>query len=433
MYQKSLFIFRRDLRTHDNTALIEAIQQSKQVLACFILDPRQQNNPYFSAHAFQFMLESLQELKKEIPLQIYKGIPHTILPNIIKEHGIEAIFFNKDYTPFAQQRDEHIAQLGIPVHSYDDALLHPPHIITTLQKTPYKVFTPFYKCMSQLHVPQSNTLPKATWIQGASETLPTISKKHLFTQGGSKIAHAILQKSYHTYTQKRDIPFEQATTGLSAHLKFGTISVREVYHAFVKTYGKESSIVRQLYWRDFFTHIAFHFPHVFGHAFQQKYEHIQWHHNEQWFKRWCEGTTGFPIVDAGMRQLNQTGYMHNRVRMIVASFLTKDLIIDWRKGEQYFAQQLIDYDPAVNNGSWQWASSTGCDAQPYFRIFNPWLQQKKFDPQALYIKQWIPQLRDVPAQAIHAIETQQVLGVEYPAPIVDHYEQKQKALALFKG
>ncbi len=227
----------------------------------------------------------------------------------------------------------------------------------------------------------------------------------------------------------RDIP-SLKTTGLSAHNKFGTLSIRQVYDVFVAT---APDLARQLYWRDFYTHLAYHFPYVFKGAFNKKYDAVAWKNNKAWFERWCLGTTGFPIVDAGMRQLNATGYMHNRVRMIVASFLTKDLHIHWQWGERYFAQKLVDYDPAVNNGSWQWAASTGADAQPYFRIFNPWLQQKKFDEDARYIKTWVPELKKVSVPTIHAWYKQAEPLFGYPLPMVDHAVQSAQAKELFKS
>jgi len=223
------------------------------------------------------------------------------------------------------------------------------------------------------------------------------------------------------YAATKDIP-ALSTSNLSAHLKFGTLSIRETYHAIKKILGPTHLLLRQLYWRDFFTHVAYYSPFVFGHAFHEKYDQLIWEHDDKKFQRWCTGTTGFPIVDAGMRQLTTTGFMHNRVRMIAASFLTKDLHIDWRWGEKFFAQQLIDYDPAVNNGNWQWCASTGCDAQPYFRIFNPWLQQKKFDTECIYIKRWIPELKKVAPATIHTWYANK-LPSNYPKPMVDHTQE----------
>jgi deoxyribodipyrimidine photo-lyase len=219
---------------------------------------------------------------------------------------------------------------------------------------------------------------------------------------------------------------------LSAHNKFGTCSIREVYYIIAETFTHEHALIKELYWRDFFTHVAWNFPHVFGNSFHSKFDKLKWSKNLKTFKAWCNGLTGFPVVDAAMRQLNKTGFMHNRARMIAASFLTKDLHIEWRLGEQYFAQKLVDYDPAVNNGNWQWVASTGCDAQPYFRIFNPWLQQKKFDPECEYIKRWVPELKDLSPAQIHSwYNPKQKAPADYPKPIVDHTQEARITKAWF--
>jgi deoxyribodipyrimidine photo-lyase len=254
-------------------------------------------------------------------------------------------------------------------------------------------------------------------------------------KGGHEEAISLLRKikTLENYHEIRNIPAINGTSKLSAHNKFGTLSIREVYSAIVHYFGQEHTLIKELYWRDFFTHIQFHFPHVLGHAFQKKFEHVKWSQNEKHFLSWCEGKTGFPIVDAGMRELNATGYMHNRVRMITACFLVKDLHIDWRWGEKYFAQKLVDYDPAVNNGNWQWAASTGCDAQPYFRIFNPWLQQKKFDPQCLYIKRWIPELVTVDVKTIHSLEkNRETIITNYPSPMINHDKERKITIQLYR-
>jgi deoxyribodipyrimidine photo-lyase len=239
-------------------------------------------------------------------------------------------------------------------------------------------------------------------------------------------------ESLSDYEVQRDYPAQDFTSHLSAHNKFGTVSIREVYHRIRKLFGASHTLISELYWRDFFTHIVYHFPHVMGGAFHEKYNGLKWANREDFFKAWCEGRTGFPIVDAGMRELNTTGHMHNRVRMVVSSFLVKDLHIDWRWGERYFAQQLTDYDPAVNNGNWQWAASTGCDAQPYFRIFNPWKQQQRYDLDCEYIKKWIPALRSLPPKDIHDLEKQRERKPgSYPEPIVNHRIASAAAESMF--
>lgn len=454
-YRLSLFVFRRDLRLEDNVGLMEALAQSKEVIPVFIVDPRQAgpDNAYRGEHSLQFMLESLEDLDEQLKnnhsqLYLFHGQAHQVIEALIKQERCDAVFMNADYTPFSQQRDhaiEHVCQqYRVRFHAYHDLTLHPPGDILKDDGKPYTVYTPFYNKARTFEVPvvkknKHNNYTRRT-IKGANknllqETLPE-RVDTLAICGGRGVALRVLSQfdRFQQYKEERDFPAKEATTKLSAHHKFGTISQREVFWKAVKILGYSHHMIKELYWREFFTHIGFHFPHVYGQCFYKKYNQLSWSGNKTYFQRWCEGQTGFPIVDAGMRELNTTGYMHNRVRMIVASFLTKDLHIDWRWGERYFAQQLIDYDPAVNNGSWQWAASTGCDAAPYFRIFNPWLQQKKFDPDCVYIKKWIPALRHQDKAAIHQWHDSPSLfdKGDYPKPIVDHRIQKDKALAIFK-
>ena len=316
---------------------------------------------------------------------------------------------------------------------------------------PYQIFTPFFKKNSSalIGIPQEIHTHESSYheVGGKFVHKPIAGEKdHTFldtlidspvilhTAGGRSSAIQLLKKlpALTNYAQTHDIP-SVPTSDLSAHNKFGTVSIREVYHTIKKTLGHDHPLIRQLFWRDFFYHIAGFYPHVFGHPFHRQYEHLVWSENEHHFKRWCEGTTGFPLVDAGMRQLNETGFMHNRVRMVVGSFLVKDLHISWLWGERYFAQKLEDYDPAVNNGNWQWVASTGCDHQPYFRVFNPWLQQKKFDPDCIYIKRWIPELRAYDAKLIH----KQALSCDrlgsYPAPMLQHEKEARRAINRFRA
>lgn len=439
MYKRSVFIFRRDLRLEDNLGLTAAAKESEELLLCFIFDPRQKNHDYFSSPGFQFLCESLRNLqdsckKNNGKLFIFSGLPEDVLRDIHATTPIDAVYTNADYTPFSKKRDAAIQEWcqknNLAWNQYEDALLQPG--ILKDDGTPYTVFTPYYRKASQIEVQKPTGIPKFTWyIDALSESdFPKYTEmSELYVHGGRENALVILEdlSRLRDYESSRDIPSLQ-TTGLSAHNKFGTISIREAYYAIRKTLGAFHPLLRQLYWRDFFYMIAINFPNVFGHSFQKQYEKVIWDTDAKKFGAWCEGKTGFPIVDAGMRQLNTTGYMHNRVRMIVASFLTKDLHIDWRMGEKYFAQKLVDYDPCVNNGSWQWAASTGCDAQPYFRIFNPWLQQKKFDPDCEYIKKWIPELRDISISDIHN-ELAERRG--YPEPMVIHAQEKNIALQRF--
>lgn len=453
-YQLSLHIFRRDLRLEDNTALIEALSLSELVIPCFIFDKRQiENNDYKSNNALQFMANSLHELDLALQakggrLYCFYGRAEEVVKKLIAELGINAVFHNRDYTPFSRQRDSEIEKIcqshQIAYHCYADALLHEPEEVLKNDGSPYTVYTPALRKALTLAVraPLKNNYRNyynsviSLADKNTLDKLRKIQNPNLLVHGGRKEAHALLKKfpSLKDYKLRRDFPMLAATSKLSAHLKFGTTSARECYAVICKELGKHHTLINQLHWRDFFTHIAFHFPHVFKGSFHEKYDRLPWHHNEKHFQAWCAGQTGFPIVDAGMRELNTTGYMHNRVRMIVASFLTKDLHINWQLGEKYFATQLVDYDPALNNGNWQWSASTGCDAQPYFRIFNPWLQQEKFDPDCLYIKRWVPELADVPCKVIHSLYKQETVQIKnYPAPIVSHAVESQKAKLMYKN
>jgi len=432
----SLFIFRRDLRLHDNTGLIEALRLSEKVIPCFIFDPRQiEPHAYQSKPGLRFMLQSIDDLERQLKaaggkLALYHAAPQEVITQLFVQQQIEAVFINRDYTPFSRLRDAEIAevcsQLGIALHALPDALLTEPEQGLKSDRTPYKVFTAFYNHARLYPVAVPQALEKRSISTKATQFTVdqlTLSRDETMAvmPGGRQQALAILDRiaSYTDYEHSRNYPFQNATSRLSAHIKFGTCSIREVYYAIVEQLGSEHPLLRQLYWRDFFTHIAYHFPRVFGHAFIEKLENLEWDNKPDYFQAWCEGKTGFPIVDAGMRELNATGFMHNRVRMITASFLVKNLHIDWRSGERYFAQHLVDYDPCVNNGNWQWAASTGCDSQPYFRIFNPWIQQQKFDPLCLYIYRWLPELKALTVDMIHRWDKKQV-ECSYPAPIIDH-------------
>lgn len=452
-YERSLFIFRRDLRLQDNTALLEACSQSEVVAPLFVFDPRQvsKHNEYYSANAVQFMIESLKDLQKQLAqrgarLYLFHAQAEKIIPKIATSLGAQAVFFNKDYTPFSLNRDRaltiNLERAGVATHAYQGLLLTNPEEIFSGNGTPYTIFAPFFKKASSKKPADPQRFNYKNFytkkIDGMEEN--SIFKKILKTEnpqlavhGGTQEAYKILEKlgTFADYPKTRNFP-EHPTTRLSAHLKFGTVSPGQVVAAILK-HKASKELIRQLYWRDFYTYIAFHFPHVFGNAFNEKYQSIRWKKSSAAFTQWCQGKTGFPIVDAGMRELNTTGYMHNRVRMIVCSFLTKNLHIHWLWGEKYFAQKLVDYDPAVNNGNWQWGASTGADAAPYFRVFNPWLQQKKFDPECTYIKQWVPELKHVKPQLIHnAFKAAEPLAQNYPLPMVDHAATAAQAKKMFK-
>lgn len=454
-YKKSLVIFRRDLRLQDNTALCAAAQQSAHIIPCFIFDPRQvgKANAYKSSNALQFMIESLKDLEQQLKkydakLYIFFGKAESIVKKIIEQEHIDAVFCNKDYTPFSINRDEEIEHACIKEHvifnAFHDALLIYPEEITTSDGTPYSIFTAFYKKASKKHkmrcilkIDESGWYKKPIDLEEPKLIYKRFlirPNKNIQARGGHAAALKIVRNlsKFTTYTKTHDYPALE-TTHLSAHLKFGTISVRELYQAIEKKLGAGHQLIRQLFWRDFFTYVAYNAPFVFGSAYHEKYNAIVWENDKHKFKAWCEGNTGFPIIDAGMRQLNKTGYMHNRVRMLVASFLVKDLHIDWQWGEKYFAQHLVDYDPSLNNGNWQWVASTGCDAQPYFRIFNPWLQQKKFDPACKYIKKWVPELKKISPLLIHSWHKRtDNRQYRYPRPIVDHAQESEKAKKMYR-
>jgi deoxyribodipyrimidine photo-lyase len=449
MFKKSLFIFRRDLRLEDNTALIEALKQSEEVIPCFIFDPRQigEKNKFKSNNALCFMQESLEDLNEELKkkggrLIYFYGKAEEFLERFLSKRQAEAIFINRDYTPFSKKRDKAIEKAckknSKAFFAFDDALLNPPEKVLTGKREAYKIFTPYYNKTREIKVKKTKKNNYKNYFKGnfkfENHSMILNLKNYCENKkikGGRKEALKILKniENFEHYDSEKDYPYKK-TTNLSAHLKFGTVSVREVFQRIEEELGGTSELLRQLYWRDFFTQLAYNYPRVFGNNFNKKFDKIKWENNSKKFNAWKEGKTGVPIVDAGMRELNETGFMHNRVRMITASFLVKDLHIDWRKGERYFAQKLLDYDPAVNNGNWQWNAGTGADAQPFFRIFNPWTQAKKFDPNAEYIKTWVKELKEKEAREIFAIEKGKLVD-DYVKPIVEHKKEAEKAKQYF--
>lgn len=452
-FRRSLFIFRRDLHIDDNTGLGAAMESSEDVMACFIFDPRLADRERlgFNPHAFQFLLESLDDLSEQLRsrggrLYLFFGMPEDVISRLTGKLDVDAVFVNYDYTPFSRRRDEAIKNAcirsNIDFMQYHDCLLHEPGSVLTKQGKPYLVFSQFFRAGSGRGVSLPMTLLRTNFYTGetgidefrSSEALLPSRNVRLFSRGGRGNALRILGdlSGFERYDTERDYPFIPGTTALSAHNKLGTISIREFYHSVRDELGEHHPLLRQLYWRDFFTHLAYHFPDVFIQSFKEKFRNIHWDYDNSHFHAWCSGNTGFPIVDAGMRQLNETGFMHNRVRMITASFLVKDLHMDWHLGERYFAGRLVDYDPCVNNGNWQWSASTGADSQPYFRVFNPWLQQRKYDPGCEYIRQWVPELKEMGAAEIHALEMNKPPASSgYPPAIVDHRTERDRTLAVF--
>jgi deoxyribodipyrimidine photo-lyase len=524
-YQKSIFIFRRDLRLKDNTALINALYSSNSVYCFFILDSNilLSNSLYSSfylpidpnlllkrqqrrIHLLRFLKESLLDLQKQFDeLDIEKekevgegnfsisskltfllGDPVSTIKKIIQaDKQIEAVFVNRDYSPFSIERDRSIKEIcksiNIEFIECPDILINEPEEILNSTNEPFKVFSHYYnkaiekplkkessfdikkykiniisfdnnnsRVLKNINsIKRINNLEKF-FSQIINEHFPAINNTtslsaptQLLLIGTRKKYRELISVLKYKFNkdnkQKEYINLlDNTASHLSPYLKFGICSIREVYSAIQNELGFNHHLLRQLYWRDFYVYIGFHFPFVFHSPFQERYRKsktnvIQWKNDPREFELWCNGKTGFPIVDAGMRELNETGYMHNRVRLITASFLVKDLHIDWRYGERYFALKLVDYDTSINNGNWQWVASTGCDAQPFFRIFNPWLQQKKFDPNCNYIKKWIPELKEIPVNLIHewyntvnsTIDKSTKLSLieNYPKPIVEHQKE----------
>ena len=451
--ENGLFIFRRDLRTVDNNGLNVLAKLCHNVYTIFIFTPEQVGsaNKYKSNHSVQFMIESLADLASEIKkqggqLHTFYGKNTKVLADCIKAWDINIVAFNLDITPYARERDDDIIKLckkmGVDVKTEHDYYLHPPGSIKTGTGEPYQKFTPYFNTASIIKV-QSPSAKKQLPLKTKDANIPnkisleqamkrfTRINPNILVRGGRPQALQLLLRAVRTIKNYNAIHNDLSlkTSELSASIKFGCISIREAYKAFHDKPG----IIRQLYWRDFYANIMYEFPHVIGHSLKPKYDKIHWHHNSSWFNAWCKGETGYPIVDAGMRQMNATGYMHNRARLIVASFLVKTLLIDWREGEEYFAQTLTDYDPSNNNGNWQWISGGGADSQPYFRVFNPWRQAAEYDPKCEYIKKWIPELKDVPEKDLLKWDTKYVdyKDLQYPAPMVRYEAQREQVLKLY--
>ena len=453
---KGLMIFRRDFRTVDNTALIEASRLCDEVHTIFVFTPEQvsNKNKFKSVPAVAFMISALKELDKQLvkkggKLLTFYGENNEIVNECIKKWGIDAVFWNRDYSPYAKKRDSKLEKIckkmGVECKISEDYYLHAPNTIFTGSGTPYLKYTPYMNKAFAKGFPKPSS-DKVKNLVNSRGGISLFSLSEAFERFvGDELNNLEIPETYaredaleilkdkdefNDYDNTRnDLTVE--TTRLSAPIKFGVISIREVAEAFKRNKG----LLRQLVWRDFYAQILATNPEVLGSAMKEQYNDLKWSGTTAHFNKWCEGKTGFPIVDAGMRQLNETGYMHNRARLITASFLIKTLLVDWQKGEKYFAQHLVDYDPASNNGNWQWVASTGADSQPYFRIFNPWSQGKEHDPEAEYIKEWLQELREVPAKAIHKWDETWTLYRQcgYPKPIVDYKKQKEKALDMYKA
>lgn len=429
MEEKSvhIFWFRRDLRIADNRGLYEALTGGKPVLPVFVFDTNILNDLEDDDSRVTFILREVQKLHDLFEQQgssfwIFHGKPLDAFKMLHKEYKIDTVFFNQDYEPYAVLRDREVTDfLGsvrIKYRSYQDHVIFYGNDILNGAGKPYTVFTPYSKkwkiLLSDLHMQE---YPSEKHLDHLLRMNPLRKFHHAelgFRPGSFPIPPLKIDaETLRNYHEKRDFPAEEGTTRLGIHLRFGTVSIRK---ATAEALVHSGIFLNELIWRNFYIDILWHFPYVEKRSFKHAYDHIQWINSEKDFVRWCKGTTGYPMVDAGMRQLNETGYMHNRVRMIVASFLCKHLLIDWRWGEAYFANRLLDYELASNNGGWQWAAGSGCDAAPYFRIFNPLLQKKKFDPNETYIRKWIPEYGTT----------------KYPKPIVDHQLARGRALRVYR-
>lgn len=436
----AIFWFRRDLRLHDNAGLYHALKSGYPVLPLFIFDTnilddlptRNDARVEFIQRAVADLANTLEDLGSAI--HIAQGKPVEVWQQLLQKYNIGAVFTNRDYEPYALERDSAVANLlkkrGIPFLDFKDHVIFDRDEVLKDDGTPYTVFTPYSRKWKAKLASRPNeasgALAQSFFFKSypcseysssflKAKPLPVPSLAELgFSQAGIPFpTKTVTQCLIRQYDQTRNFPAMDGTSRLGVHFRFGTISIREkarLASTLNETY------LNELVWRDFYSQILAHFPHVVDQPFKPQYDQIPWREAPEEFERWCSGHTGYPIVDAGMRELNHTGYMHNRVRMITASFLTKHLLIDWRRGEAYFAEKLLDFDLASNNGGWQWAAGCGTDAAPYFRIFNPESQTKKFDPELKYIRKWVPEL-DTP---------------KYPKPIVEHNFARQRCLVTYK-
>lgn len=419
--------FRRDLRLQDNAALSEAANSEFPILPVFIFDPnildqledRTDRRVQFIHDALNKMDIQLKKLGSGI--QFFYTRPEEAWRKLIVEFDIQAVFFNRDYEPYARERDMAVYQLlqdnNIPLHTSKDHVIFEKNEVTKDDGKPYTVYTPYSRKwkarLEQFPITIHPEVANNRWLTLDLSPIPSLESMG-FTKTECKFPSIDLnEKIIAQYHDTRDIPSIEGTSKISLHLRFGTISIRECVRVGL---DKNEKWLNELIWRDFYQMILFHFPHSANSAFKPQYDRIVWRNNEEEFKSWCEGKTGYPIVDAGMRELNTTGHMHNRVRMVVASFLTKHLLIDWRWGERYFAQKLLDFELASNVGGWQWAAGSGCDAAPYFRIFNPYNQTEKFDKEERYIQRWVPEYK----------------SSAYPKPIVEHAVARDRCLKTYK-
>ncbi|MDD7884419.1 deoxyribodipyrimidine photo-lyase [Flavivirga sp. 57AJ16] len=418
----SIFWFKRDLRIEDNHGLFKALTGAYPILPIFIfdiniLDELETNDP-----RVLFIYERLSFLNKILKnhsssLYCKKGKPEDIWKDILKKFDVQDVYYNEDYEPYAKKRDRKIEDIltasGVNFHTFKDQVIFAKGDILKADQTPYTIYTPYknkwLKKFNNTDIQHFESEINGNYLKRAF-SFPALSEIG-FTKSKIKVVDYTFDY-LKEYEAVRNIPAIDKTSHLSPHLRFGTISIRKVARKGLLN----QSFLNEIIWREFFMQILYHFPEVVHSNFKRKYDHIEWRNNEDDFEKWKNGKTGYPMVDAGMRELNTTGYMHNRVRMVTAGFLCKHLLIDWKWGEAYFAKKLLDYELASNNGNWQWAAGTGCDAAPYFRVFNPTEQIKRFDRDLTYVKRWVPELDTM----------------SYPTPMVDHKIARERAIRVYK-
>ncbi|WP_417352072.1 cryptochrome/photolyase family protein [Flavobacterium alkalisoli] len=422
----NIFWFRRDLRIEDNTGLYEALTSGEEVLPIFIFDPNILEELPKDDARITFIHQLLEQINTELKkhnksLAVFYDTPEKVFKKLLSENDIEAVFTNHDYEPYALKRDKQILQLlqdnNVDFKSFKDQVIFEKDEVVKDDSDPYVVYTPYMKKWKEKFTVKDvrQHHPEEKLSELTPHSYPFLELKDLgFTESNIKVKpYTVTPTLVDNYEDTRNIPSIDGTSYLSPHLRFGSVSIRELVKKALES--KNGTFLNELIWREFFMQILWHFPETINKSFRPKYDNIKWRNNEKEFKAWCEGKTGYAMVDAGMRELNTTGYMHNRVRMVVASFLCKHLLIDWRWGEAYFAEKLLDYEQSSNVGNWQWAAGSGVDAAPYFRVFNPTEQAKKFDGDFKYIKKWVPEFQELDYR-----------------PIVDHKEARERVLKVYK-
>jgi deoxyribodipyrimidine photo-lyase len=469
----ALFWFRRDLRLDDNVGLYRALVENDAVIPVFVFDKTILDDLPKSDRRVEFIQLAVKDLKARLQaagsdLIVRRAHAETEIPALVGQFGACAVYTNEDYEPAAHKRDasviEKLDAAGVPVRLFKDTVIFAGNDVLTQQGKPYTVFTPYKTAWrKKLALKDHAAAPSADHLHKLARfpasAMPSLQdlgfnptnlcdlKLPATPEGARKLMDRFTTKVIHRYQQARDLPAVPGTSYLSVYNRFGLLSIRELVRTALQSMSKTSGAglegcetwLSELVWRDFYFQFLYHHPRAAKHPFKEEYENLEWDNDRDLFNAWCVGRTGYPLVDAAMLQINSTGYMHNRLRMLTASFLTKDLLVDYRWGEAYFERELIDFDLAANNGGWQWAASTGCDAQPYFRIFSPTRQSERFDPEGEFIKKYLPVFKNVPGKYLHAPWEHTVklaefgieLGKHYPKPIVDHGERRLKALAAY--